>query len=45
LKVPSAIVPIARSPDVNVLINHSHPESSAVKIVAADPFVFDPRLF
>lgn len=45
LKVPSAIVPIAKSPDVNVLINHRHPDSSAVKIVAADPFVFDPRLF
>lgn len=45
LKVPSAIVPVAKSPDVNVLINHRHPDASAVKIVAADEFVFDPRLF
>lgn len=45
LKVPSAIVPIAKSPDLNVLINHSHPEPSAVKIVATDPFVSDRALF
>jgi RES domain-containing protein len=45
LRVPSAIVPVASSPDLNVLINHAHPAVAAIKIVAADPFVLDPRLF
>ena len=45
LRVPSAIVPIATSPDLNVLINHAHPAAAAIKIVSAEPFVLDPRLF
>lgn len=45
LRVPSAIVPIAASPDLNVLINHAHPAVAAIKIVSAEPFVLDPRLF
>lgn len=45
LKVPSAIVPIAGSPDLNVLINHRHADAAAIRIAAAEPFVFDPRLF
>ena len=45
LKVPSAIVPIASSPDLNVLINHRHADATAIRIAAAEPFVFDLRLF
>jgi RES domain-containing protein len=45
LRVPSAIVPLRRSPDMNVLINHDHVEAAEIKIVASEPFVFDPRLF
>ena len=45
LKVPSAIVPIAASPDVNLLINHNHPASAEIKVLALEPFVLDPRLF
>lgn len=45
LFVPSAIVPLAGSPDGNVLINHTHPAASAIKIRALAPFTLDPRLF
>ena len=44
LQVPSAIIPLAASPDMNLLINHRHPAASVVKIVAAAPFSLDPRL-
>lgn len=45
LQVPSAIVPIDGSPDLNVLINHRHPDAAAITTVEVEPFVFDPRLF
>ncbi|MDQ0326451.1 RES domain-containing protein [Rhodopseudomonas julia] len=45
LKVPSAIVPIEGSPDVNVLINHRHPEASDIRVIGFEPFVLDVRLF
>jgi RES domain-containing protein len=45
LKVPSAIVPIAGSPDVNLLINHNHPAAAEITVLGLEPFVFDPRLF
>ena len=45
LRVPSAIVPIAASPDVNILVNPAHGDSVALTIVAAEPFTLDPRLF
>jgi RES domain-containing protein len=44
LCVPSAIVPLSGSPDVNVLINHSHPASADIKIHALEPFLLDSRL-
>ena len=45
IRVPSAIVPIPNSPDVNVLINHTHPACANIKISRLEPFIFDPRLF
>lgn len=45
LRVPSAIVPVVSSPDLNVLINHSHPAVADVRIVGQEPFSLDPRLF
>jgi RES domain-containing protein len=45
LRVPSAIVPVAGSPDLNVLINHSHPAAADVRIVGHEDFSLDPRLF
>ncbi len=45
LRVPSAIVPVAGSPDLNVLINHGHPAAADVRIVGQAPFSLDPRLF
>jgi len=44
LRVPSAIVPLDGSPDLNVVINHGHPAAAEIAIVAAEPFVLDPRL-
>ncbi|BBK32555.1 RES domain-containing protein [Stella humosa] len=44
LRVPSAIVPLDGSPDMNVLINHRHPAVAAIAVAAAEPFALDPRL-
>jgi RES domain-containing protein len=44
LRVPSAIVALRRSPDMNVLINHNHAAASEIKIVAEEPFALDARL-
>lgn len=45
LRVPSAIVPLDGSPDVNVLINHRHPAAAQITIAAVETFVLDTRLF
>jgi RES domain-containing protein len=45
LRIPSAIVPIDSSPDVNVVINHRHPDAAHIRIVATEPFTLDVRLF
>jgi hypothetical protein len=42
LRVPSAIVPLPASPDVNFLINHNHPATTEIKISRLESFVFDP---
>jgi RES domain-containing protein len=44
LEAPSAIVPLKDSPDVNVLINHSHASVTDIKIVLTEPFALDQRL-
>ncbi len=45
LRVPSAIVPIDGSPDMNIVFNHAHPDCVAIRIIAIEPFKLDPRLF
>jgi RES domain-containing protein len=45
LSVPSVVVPLDASPDVNVLINHRHPDAARIVLAAAEPFILDPRLF
>jgi len=45
LRVPSAIVPINQSPDLNVLINHNHKGAKRISFISTEPFVLDPRLF
>jgi RES domain-containing protein len=45
LRVPSVIVPIDGSPDLNVVINHRHPDCARIRIVASEPFGLDVRLF
>jgi hypothetical protein len=45
LKMPSAIVPFAGSPDINLLINHNHPTAAEITILGLQAFVFDPWLF
>jgi RES domain-containing protein len=44
LRVPSVIVPIPNSPDLNVLVNHTHSEAAKLKIVASQVFKLDARL-
>lgn len=44
LRVPSAIIPLDRSPDVNILINHSRKDAARISVVSVEPFVLDPRL-
>lgn len=45
LQVPSAIVPLPGSPDMNVLINHTHESVGLITLAGSEPFVFDPRPF
>ena len=45
LQVPSAVVSIAGSPDLNLLVNHRHPDAARIRLVAAEPFTLDVRLF
>lgn len=45
LRVPSAIVPVDQSPDVNILINHTHKDAARISVISVEPFVLDPRLF
>jgi RES domain-containing protein len=45
LQVPSAIVPVAGSPDLNLVINHRHPDAARIRIAAAEPFTLGVRLF
>lgn len=44
LRIPSAIVPVGGSPDVNVVINHLHPDAASISIADTLPFVLDTRL-
>jgi len=44
LRVPSAIVPVDQSPDMNILINHNHDAAARISLVLATPFVLDRRL-
>ena len=44
LRVPSAIVSIAGSPDLNVVVNHRHPDAAAIRIVNQENFAVDTRL-
>lgn len=45
LGVPSSIVPITGSPDLNIVINHRHPDAARIRIIAAEQFTLDVRLF
>jgi RES domain-containing protein len=44
LRVPSVIVPLTGSPDLNVVINHTHPDVAAIRLQAMTRYVLDPRL-
>ncbi len=41
LKVPSAI----NSLETNILLNPAHPDIKKLKVITAQPFQFDPRMF
>jgi RES domain-containing protein len=44
LRIPSAIVPIAGSPDLNFVINHRHPDAERIGVLQVESFVLDARL-
>ncbi len=44
LRVPSVIVPIPGSPDVNVVVNHTHPDAAQLRLTASRPFSLDACL-
>jgi hypothetical protein len=44
LQVPSAIVPLARSPDLNMVLSHSHPAAGGIRIAEIVDFSLDLRL-
>jgi hypothetical protein len=44
LQVPSAIVPLDRSPDLNVVLNHRHSRAAEVRITEVVDFTLDLRL-
>lgn len=44
LRVPSVIVPLADSPDVNVLVNNRHPAATRIRISRMESFALDARL-
>ena len=41
LAIPSAVIP----PERNYLINPAHPDFGRIRLHAAEPFAFDPRLW
>jgi RES domain-containing protein len=45
LRVPSAVVPLGGSPDMNVLVNHRHPSAVLIQVIQVESFVLDARLF
>jgi RES domain-containing protein len=44
MKVPSAVVPIADSPDLNILINNAHPDAAKIRLRSIADFTLDSRL-
>ncbi|MGV3548825.1 RES family NAD+ phosphorylase [Rhizobium sp.] len=44
MKVPSAVLPVTGSPDLNILINHTHPDAARISIHAITDFLLDARL-
>jgi RES domain-containing protein len=44
LAVPSAVIPIAGSPDINFVVNNAHPGAARIRLVAEMPFELDLRL-
>jgi RES domain-containing protein len=44
LQVPSAIVPLAGSPDLNILLSHNHTAAAGIRIADVVPFALDLRL-
>ncbi|MEQ8813440.1 MAG: RES family NAD+ phosphorylase [Thalassobaculum sp.] len=44
LQVPSAIVPLPGSPDLNVVISHEHPDTARIRLVDMMRFELDVRL-
>jgi RES domain-containing protein len=42
--VPSAVLPVKDSPDLNILINHAHPDITRITVRSIENFRLDARL-
>ena len=45
LVVPSVIMPLSNAPDLNVLVNHRHPDVPRIRILRIVSFELNPGLF
>ena len=44
MAVPSAVLPLKGSPDLNILINHAHPDAARIDVRSIEDFKLDARL-
>jgi len=44
MAVPSAVLPLNDSPDLNILINHAHPDITRITVRSIEDFRLDARL-
>ena len=44
MAVPSAVLPVKDSPDLNILINHAHPDAARITVRSIEDFKLDARL-
>jgi RES domain-containing protein len=44
MAVPSAVLPLSDSPDLNILINHAHPDAARITVRSIEDFRLDARL-
>ena len=44
LAVPSVLLPLKNTPDLNVVINNAHPDAARIRCIGVQDYRLDPRL-